>query len=232
MAPSDSKDNNLGATSFSWIVSTCINQANWSQKRSPTEKIQNSWPNMALVPKQEYIVKLQKLPGMRRATSSETRFDDRCIVSSNIAGWVWNVWNMCRPWEVFSTWLFLVSSQLRFQIHRSTLWEVSVLNNLNRLISWDCHDHVHSSKCWNTPKMRNVFSFAWMCLHLGVSGCQLATGCMSGQFLRQRSWWCKESPKAWHGTDMRNLSWFSKVGHLFQSEVVQQRDWLGKQKYT
>ena len=78
--------------------------------------------------------------------------------------------------------------------------------------------------CWNTPKMRNVFYFlivlSWssgarMCLHLGVSGCQLATGCMSGQFPRQRSWWCKESPKAWHGTDMRNLSWLSKVGHLF-----------------
>ena len=109
MAPSDSKDNNCRATSFSWIVSTCINIFQPSKlKSSWTEKIRNSWPGMAPCAKTGVYGEVAEAP---RHEASDTDW--------------YKIWCLLHP---------VPTSQVGFGmcgicvgLGRSTLWDVRVL---------------------------------------------------------------------------------------------------------
>ena len=98
MSPSDSKDNNCRATSFSWIVSTCINQANWSQVEGKKyKKLMAGYGSLCQDRSIWWSCRSSQAWGERHRLIQDLMPVASC---SNIAGWVWNVWNMCRPWKV------------------------------------------------------------------------------------------------------------------------------------
>ena len=144
MAPSDSKDDNPGATSFSWIVSTCINQANEVKRGLQQKKYKTHgqiWPlcqNRSILWScrssqawgEGHRVR-QDLMTLHRVIQHR-RLGLECVEYVSALGGLFYL--------TFSRFFSVAFSNSQVNLMRSQCFEQP-----HRLISWDCHDHVHSS---------------------------------------------------------------------------------------